>query len=82
MTPREITKKIAGIVVQIGSGTIVHGIITTNVEPKNVAQKATIAVASFAIGGLVAERAVSQSDKIVDNLFDEYEKIMKKIRPS
>lgn len=77
---RKLAKQIAGIIVNIGVGTIIHGAIKANVETKNLAQKAGVMVASAAIVAVVSDTAVAKSDEVIDKLFDEIEKFQKKIK--
>lgn len=70
MTKREIIKKIAGIVTQIGTGAIVNGIVKSNVPMSRLDVKIAVGVASFAIGGIVANSAVNYMDTTVDEIFD------------
>lgn len=70
MTKREIIKKIAGIVTQIGTGAIVNGIVKSNVPVNRLDVKIAVGVASFAIGGIVASSAVNYMDATVDEIFD------------
>lgn len=78
--PRKLAKQIVGVIVQIGCGTIIHGAIKANVEPKNLASKAGVFVASAALVAVVSDTAVAKSDEVVDKFFDEYEKFMKKVK--
>ena len=61
-------KFVTRIAVQIGTGTIVRNVVTKNVEPKNKAEEAGVFVASYAIGGVVAEQAGQFTDQQIDEI--------------
>lgn len=78
MTPREIAKKVAGVIVQYGSAIIVNGIIKNNVDTSRIDNKIAVGLSSIALGGIVADATANRSDKIVDDIFDTIDEIKKK----
>jgi hypothetical protein len=74
MTKREVTKVVASAIAQYGTGVIVYAIIRNNVAPTRIDHKVGVAVASLALGGVVAEAAGKHIGKIVDDVFDMIDK--------
>lgn len=69
-TKREIVKKVAGAVVQFGTGFIINGIVKTNVPVSHPGLKIVVGLTSFAIGGVVADAAQKYMDTTIDELID------------
>lgn len=65
-----IAKKVVRIIVQFGAGTVVHAIISNNVDTTDasVAHKVSVPVASYALGGMVANAAGDYTDKLIDEM--------------
>lgn len=74
MDKRKATKNILRLVTEYGTGIIVTAFIKNNVAPSRIDKKISVAVAGFALGGLVANKAGKYMDAFVDELFDAYEK--------
>jgi hypothetical protein len=77
MNARNATKKIVGFTVQYGTGAITHGIIKSNVvlPPGRLDLKIAVGVASYILGGTAAKAGTEHSDKVIDSLFDLFEKV-------
>jgi hypothetical protein len=70
-----IAKKAVQFAVQVGVSKIVHDIIANNVEMEKVHHKVAVPVASFAIGGAVADAASNYTDMFIDEIADVARKI-------
>jgi hypothetical protein len=69
----EIAKKLVSTVVSYGSGIIVYSIIRNNLPDDLPPHKqAAVAVASFAVGGMVADAASTYTDKLIDETVAAY----------
>lgn len=62
----KLAKGIASFIVATGTSAIVKTIIKENVEPKNRFSAISVAVGTFAIGGLVSEHAVKYTMRRID----------------
>lgn len=62
------TKKTLNICAKIGAGTIASAIVRNNVVTDNPILKVMVVVASFSLGGALAEVAGNNMDKIVDDV--------------
>lgn len=76
-----IAKKTVSFVVAVGVSKIVHDVIEKNVEPTNTAQKVAVPVASFAIGGAVADAASTYTDGFIDEIVDFVAQFKKNQKP-
>jgi len=74
MTKTNVAKNAVKLVVQFGTGMILHAIVKNNLEDydTNPAQQTAVLVAEFAIGGVVAEAASAYTDKFIDELTAPY----------
>lgn len=63
-----IAKKVVRFVVAVGSGTITKSIIENNVRVTRIDQQVSVAVASVAIAGVVAEKTGDHTDRMIDEL--------------
>lgn len=70
MTKREMTKKIARLIVGTSVGYSVSNALYNNTNKDNTLRKAEAAVAGFAVGSMVAEASESWTNEVVDNVFD------------
>lgn len=68
-------KKTVTVVIGIGVSKIVNDIIANNVEIEKDYQKVTVPVASFAIGGAVADASSKYTDSMIDDAVDFWQKI-------
>lgn len=68
-------KKTVTIVIGVGVSKIVNDIIANNVEIEKAHQKVTVPVASFAIGGAVADASSKYTDTMIDEIVDAWQKI-------
>jgi len=68
-------KKTVTVVIGIGVSKIVNDIIANNVEIDKPHQQVTVPVASFAIGGAVAEASSKYTDSLIDDAVDIWHKI-------
>jgi hypothetical protein len=68
MAKTDKTKLTARIIVQLGTGKIVHTIIRNNVTPEKKIDQITVPAASFVLGGIVAESASKYTDRLVDEV--------------
>jgi hypothetical protein len=68
-------KKTVTVVIGFGASKIVNDIIANNVEIDKPHQKVTVPVASFAIGGAVAEASSKYTDSMIDEAVDIWHKI-------
>ena len=66
MTKTEFTKQIVGIVVGIGTGSIVGKAIMNNTTRDGLVDNITMPVATFAIGSVVAKAARQYTDSAID----------------
>jgi len=64
----DITKKAVSFAVTAGVSKIVHDIIATNVDMEKTHHKVTVPIASFAIGGAVADAASDYTDDFIDEI--------------
>ena len=64
----DVIKNVVKFVVHDGASKIVHDIIAHNVDMEKTHHKVTVPVASFAIGGAVAEAASTYTDACIDEL--------------
>lgn len=62
----EITKKIASVIVGIGTSKIVGAIIQNNVSPESIIDKVTVIGASLVIGAMAKDATKSYSDAKID----------------
>jgi hypothetical protein len=69
-----VAKQIIGIAVGYGTSKIVTGIISSNVTPENMAQKASISAAAFVIGWVASDHAVKFTEDKIDFVIDVYNK--------
>lgn len=65
-----IAKKTVSFAVTVGVSKIVHDIIANNVEMEKIHHKVAVPVASFAIGGAVADAASNYTDMFIDEIAD------------
>lgn len=65
-----IAKKATSIVIAVGVSKIFHDVIASNVDIEKVHHKVAVPVASFAIGGAVAEAASTYTDDFIDQIAD------------
>jgi hypothetical protein len=75
MTKLELLKTITSTIVGIGTGKIVHGIISTNVDTESPVDKTTVFAASFVIGGMAAEATKQYTDRMIDEVADLFTSI-------
>lgn len=68
MTKLEGFKLVARIVVGAGTTTVSNSIIRNNVEPSNVIEQISTAVASVVIGSMASEATKSHTDAKIDDL--------------
>lgn len=73
-----IAKRVTSFVVGAGVKTIISTIIKDNVDPDNLAKKATVIAGTFVIAGIVADASSSYTDAKIDALVDFYNE---KIKP-
>lgn len=66
----DTTKKTLNICAKIGAGTIASAIVRNNVATPNPILKVMVTVASFSLGGALAQVAGDNMDKIVDDIAD------------
>jgi hypothetical protein len=64
----DIIKKSVQFIVHAGVTKIVHDIIANNVDVEKTRHKVVVPVASFAIGGAVADAASAHTDALIDQL--------------
>jgi hypothetical protein len=68
-------KKTVTVVIGFGVSKIVNDIIANNVEIEKAHQQVTVPVASFAIGGAVAQASSEYTDSFIDECVDFWQKI-------
>lgn len=66
--PVKAIKFATSVVIGAGTTTIVHQIISSNVEKDSVKEQVTVPVASLAIGGMVAEATQRYTDAKIDEI--------------
>lgn len=66
MTKIEFAKKVATLIVGMGTTKIVSDVIKNNVEPSNVAEKVTIFAGSMVIGSMASDATKSYTDAKID----------------
>lgn len=67
-------KLVARIVVGAGTTTVTNSIIRNNVDPKNLAEQISTAVASVVIGSMASEATKSHTDAKIDYLVETWNK--------
>lgn len=77
MDNRELTKKIVGYTAEYGTAIIIGAIIKNHVSVTRIDKRVAVAVATFAIAGVVAVRASRNIRAFVDEIFDGIDKIKK-----
>lgn len=77
----DVAKRVLGLLAQLGAGKITHTIIKNNVDVDKPADKVTVAVGSYALGGVVARAARNQIGEQVDEVRAAYNKHIKKNPP-
>lgn len=75
-------KAVFGLVVQIGTGRIIHKIIENNVTATSRLDKITIPAASYALAGIVKMRVRQFSDSYVDERVRSIYKVKKIVSES
>ena len=75
MTKLELIKNITSTIVGIGTGKIVHGIISNNVDTETIVDKTTVFAGSFVIGGMAAEATKAYTDRMIDEVADLFNSI-------
>jgi hypothetical protein len=69
-----IAKKLVSVAVGFGTSCIVKGIIEHNVDATTPASKVSVAVAGFAIGGVVAEASSNYTDELIESVVELWQK--------
>ena len=82
MTKIEFVKKTVSTIVGFGTAKIVRDIIKNNVDCETVASKVTVATASAAIGGAVAEITSEYTDHQIDEIVEMIQKIKGRKKPN
>jgi hypothetical protein len=77
---RDVSKKTIAILAEYGAAIIASQIIKNNVTATRIDKRVAVAVATFALGGVVAAAASKYIQRFIDDLFEDYDKHMKKIR--
>jgi hypothetical protein len=77
---REVSKKTVAILAEYGAAIIASQIIRSNVTATRIDKRVAVAVASFALGGVLAASASKYIQRFIDDLFEEYDKLLKKSR--
>lgn len=75
----DILKNAVKLLVHAGASKIVHDIIAHNVDMEKTHHKVTVPVASFAIGGAVADAASAHTDGLIDELANFWNQIKPKV---
>lgn len=75
--PLAVAKFVASAVVMSGTTKIVHSIISRNTTPEKITDTVTIAAASWAIGGMMAEKTKEYTDKTIDDIAEFYHENVK-----
>lgn len=65
-----VAKKAVTFAVTVGVSKIVSDVISSNVEMEKPHHRVTVPIASFAIGGAVADAASDYTDKFIDEIAD------------
>lgn len=80
MTKTDLAKRAVSLVVGIGTRHIVTAIIRNNVSPEKVTEKVAIEAATWVLSGLVALKAKEYTDKMIDDLIDQWLKLKSQIK--
>jgi alpha-D-ribose 1-methylphosphonate 5-triphosphate diphosphatase PhnM len=71
-------KLVARIIVGAGTTTVSNSIIKNNVQPSNVLEQISTAVASVVIGSMASEATKSHTDAKIDSLVDAWNNVKSK----
>ncbi len=74
-----VTKFVVRMIVMSGTATIVHDVIEKNVDIESTSDQVAVGVASFAIGGVVADAAGKYTDALIDDINELFTGETKKI---
>lgn len=75
--PLAVAKFAVSAVVMSGTTKVVSAIISNNTSPEKITDKVAIASASWAIGGMVAEKTKEYTDKTIDDIAEFYNENVK-----
>jgi hypothetical protein len=76
------TKLVVRLVTGAGTTTISNSIIKNNVQPANVIEQISVAVASVVIGSMASEATKSHTDAKIDSLVDAWNSNKSKETPA
>lgn len=78
MNKVEVVKLVARIVVGAGTTTVSNSIIKNNVQPSNVIETVSTAVASVVIGSMASEATKSHTEAKIDQIVEAWNKTKSK----
>lgn len=77
MTKTHIAKAVARFIVGFSAGHVTTSVLRNAVAPQTSIQKAEVIIGSFAIGGIVSDKAGAWTDEQIDSLVDGWKKAEK-----
>lgn len=80
MTKTDLAKRVVSFVVGAGTHKIVKAIINNNIAPEKVTDKVAVEAAAFVIGALVASACKEYTEKMIDDLIEQWTKLKSSIK--
>lgn len=77
MTKLDITKRVASIVVGIGTTQIISAICINNTQPQKLTDKVTVGAGSIVLGMLVADVTRAYTDAKIQDIANWYNETIK-----
>jgi uncharacterized membrane protein len=76
MNKRKLSKQAVAIITEYGAAIVIAQIIKENVTaPKRIDKRVAVALATFAIGGIVVAAASKYIQGFIDDIYDSYDRI-------